>query len=128
MIEPNSIGQEGFMWGHRWGLFLVGVFLLLVVFELVRRGHLKERYALVWLAAAALSFVVGLFPQGVARLANALNFQYLTLFYAGSFLFLLLLVLTFTVAISRLSERSRELAQEVALLRAELNAVRPPDA
>ncbi len=50
------------------------------------------------------------------RLSHWLEFQYLTVFWTASFVFLLLIVLVFTVVISRLSERSRELAQEVALL------------
>lgn len=87
-----------------------------VVLELVRRSHLKERYALLWLGAALGGLCVGVFPQAVVWFSNAFGFQYLTVFYITSFLFLLLLVLVFTVVISKLSERNRDLAQEVALL------------
>ena len=115
-MEPNAIGQEGFYAVHRVGLFLLSLGMLALVLELVRRGYLKERYALLWLAVAACGAVVGVFPGIIARLSLALEFQYLTVVSMFAFLFLVLLVLVFSVVLSRLSERSRELAQEVALL------------
>ena len=110
------MGQAGFLLVHRVGLLTVSLVLAGLVFELVRRGALKERYALLWLGVSGLGLLVGIFPGIIERLSLWLEFQYLTVFYTASFLFLLLLVLVFTVVISRLSERSRALAQELALL------------
>ena len=115
MNESNA-ELVGFYLSHRMGLLTVSVLFLVVVLELVRRSHLKERYALLWLAAAVCGLFVGLFPQVIVWFSHAFGFQYLTVFYVSSFLFLLLVVLVFTVLISKLSERNRELAQEVALL------------
>ncbi|MCF6285281.1 MAG: DUF2304 domain-containing protein [Candidatus Hydrogenedentes bacterium] len=115
-MDESNVELVGFYLSHRIGLLAVSVLFMAVVLELVRRSHLKERYALLWLAAASCGLVVGLFPQTVVSFSRAFNFQYLTVFFVSSFLFLLLLVLVFTVVISKLSERNRELAQEVALL------------
>lgn len=115
MTDP-TLPFTGFYWSHRVGLLLISLGFMVLVLELVRREHLKERYALLWLAAAACGLGVGLFPGVIAWTSSAFGFQYLTVFYVGSFLFLLLLVLAFTVVISKLSERNRSLAQEVALL------------
>lgn len=106
----------GFYWSHRVGLLLISLGFMVLVLELVRREHLKERYALLWLAAAACGLGVGFFPSLITWTSSIFGFQYLTVVFVGSFLFLLLLVLAFTVVISKLSERSRCLAQEVALL------------
>lgn len=106
----------GFYWSHRVGLLLISLGFMMLVLELVRRAHLKERYALLWLVAASCGLGVGFFPGIITWTSAIFGFQYLTVFYVGSFLFLLLLVLAFTVVISKLSERSRCLAQEVALL------------
>lgn len=125
-MEPNGIGQTGFHVMHRLGLFGLSLLLVLVVLELVRRGHLKERYALLWLATSGCGLLVGLFPSIIVRLSLWFEFQYLTVVYALSFLFLLLLVLVFTVVISALSERSRVLAQEVALLDARIRELEKP--
>lgn len=111
-----SVAQVGFQSIHRVGLLVLSILLLLFVLELVRRGRLKERYALLWLAAAGASLIIGLFPALIVRIAQIMRVQYLTVAYGVSFLFLLGIVLGFSVVISRLSERCRDLAQEIALL------------
>lgn len=108
--------QQGLTTEHRIALLVLSLALLGLVLELVRRGLLKERYALLWLATSGAGFVVGLFPNLILRVAEIARFQYITLFYVVSFLFLLAIVLAFTVVISRLVERNRELTQEVAIL------------
>ena len=64
--------QTGFETAHRIGLAAVSILLLLLVLELVRRGLLKERYALLWLAASAFGLIIGIFPQIIVFLAGAL--------------------------------------------------------
>jgi len=122
-MEPNSIGQEGFYLAHRLGLLVASVLLVAAVLELVRRGYLKERYALLWLVASGGCLLLGLFPQIIVRFSNWFGFQYLTTVYVLSFLFLIAIVLAFSVAISQLSERSRTLAQELALMEERLRRV-----
>lgn len=117
----NGIGQVGFYPAHRVGLLIVSVLLAMAVFELVRRGRLKERYALLWLGVSAAGLVVGIFPQLIVWISVRFGFQYLTVVYVFSFLFLLGIVLAFSVVISRLTERNRDLAQEVALLQVRMN-------
>lgn len=102
--------------GHRIALMLVSLALLTLVLELVRRDLLKERYALLWLATSVAGLVIGLFPSILERTAAAFSFQLLTLLFVGGFAFLLLVILWYTVLISRLSERNRKLAQEIGLL------------
>ena len=116
----TGMEQLGFSTSHRIGLLVTSVVLLLVVLELVRRRSLKERYALLWLAASGAGLVVGLFPTVIVGISRLFQVQFLTVFFALAFLFLLGLVLTFSVVISKLSERNRELAQEVGLLSQQL--------
>ena len=106
----------GFVLVHRIGFLLAGLLLAGLVLELVRRGLLKERYALLWLATASFGLVVGIFPGVIVEASRLFHFQYLTLVFVMSFLFLVGLVLVFSIVISRLTERNRELAQEMALL------------
>lgn len=122
-MDEQSAEIIGFYWSHRVGLLCVSMAFMGLVLELVRRGHLKERYALLWLAAAVAGLFVGLFPRLIVWMSGAFGFQYLTVFYVTSFLFLLLLVLAFTVIISKLTERNRALAQEIALLAQRLDAL-----
>lgn len=108
--------SEDILWQHRAALFVVSVVVLGTVFELVRRGLLKERYALLWLGTAAAGLVVGLFPGVISAVAHAFQLQYLTVLFLVYFAFTLFIVLVFSVVISHLVERNRALAQEVALL------------
>lgn len=108
--------QQGFYLAHRLGILGVNLALFLVVIELVRRGHLKERYALLWLGVSTAGLLLGLFPGSIVRLSNFFGFQYLTTVFVASFIFLLILVLVFSAVLSRLSERNRTLTQELALL------------
>jgi len=103
-------------------LAVVGsITLLVVVVELIRRGRLKERYSLLWLLAGA----VLLFLSSSRGLLDAIA-RLLGIFYPPSFLFLLafffllLITLHFSVVLSSLSEKNKKLAQELALLRQEL--------
>ncbi len=115
--------QIDFLTEHRVALLVLSLLLLGLVLELVRRGLLKERYALLWLVTSLAGLGVGLFPKAIIKLAQLMHFQFLTVVFVLAFLFLLGLVLSFSIVISRLSERNRELTQEVALLANELKRI-----
>ena len=95
--------------------------ILLVVIELIRRGRLKEKYSLLWLFAGGILLVFSV-SRGLLEYASHL----LGVHYPPSFLFLLafsfllLITLYFSVVLSGLSDKNKQLAQEVALLRQEL--------
>jgi hypothetical protein len=112
----NTGPQEGLYLAHRIGIFIVNLGLSAVVIELVRRGFLKERYALLWLFVSVAGLAIGIFPQSLVWLSDAVGFQYLTTLFVIFFFFLMGLVLAFSVLLSHLSERHRTLAQELALL------------
>lgn len=99
--------------------------VLLAVVELIRRGRLKERYALLWLAASAVMLVLSLsrgILEAIARLVGI--FYAPSLLFLVAFVFLLLITLHFSAVISGLSEKNKRLAQEVALLREALDELR----
>ncbi len=108
--------QQGFHLAHRIGIFGVNLVLFAGVIELVRRGFLKERYALLWMGVSAAGLLLGVFPNSIVLASDFFGFQYLTTVFVVSFLFMMLLVLAFSVVLSRLSERHRALTQELALL------------
>ena len=91
--------------------------LLLFILELVRRRRLLERYALVWLLAAIVLLGLAIWRNGLARLASAVGIAYPpnALFFVA-FAFVLILLLHFSAAVSRLADQSKVLAQRLALL------------
>lgn len=95
--------------------------LFLAIVDLIRRGRLKERYTIIWLAAASVIFLLSVWRS----LLDSISL-WLGIFYPPSFLFLiaffflLLIVLHFSVVLSRISNENKRLAQEIGLLRAKI--------
>lgn len=116
---------------QRIEVLLAAVVICGVILELVRRRHMLERYALLWLLAGAALFVLAIWQGLLTTLAEAVGIYYppAALFAAG-FLFVLLMLLHFSITISRLSDQNKVLAQRVALLQQRLDErspARPPD-
>lgn len=98
--------------------FAVVVFLL--VFEMVRRRYLRERYAILWLGAALVLIVLAAWTQLLATISKAVGIATPSnAFFVIAFAFLLLLLLHFSAVVSRLSDETRILAQRLALLERE---------
>jgi hypothetical protein len=91
--------------------------LLVVIIELVRRRRLLERYALLWILSAVVLLAIAAWSGLLTGLAEAVGIAYppsaLFLVALG---FILLLLLHFSVAISRVSEQAKVLAQRLALV------------
>ena len=104
-----------------------GVGLLLIIVELVRRRKLKEEYSVLWLVAGVAIVAVGLsytLLQSITRFIGA-GWTSSTLFFFG-ILFLVALCLQFSVKISALENRLKNLAQQLALLEARKSG-KPPN-
>jgi hypothetical protein len=91
--------------------------LLFVVLELVRRRRLLERYALVWLFSCVVLLTLAIWRGGLAKLAHVMGIASgpNALFFIA-FVFVLVLLLHFSAAVSRLADQSKVLAQRLALL------------
>jgi hypothetical protein len=102
---------------------VVSVGLAAIVLQLVRRRALREEYTPIWLAVAAGLLALSLSPSLLAWLTRAIGAwtPASTLFFFGE-LFLLAICLNFAVRLSRATVQIKNLGQEVALLRARLDA------
>jgi hypothetical protein len=91
--------------------------LLVIVLELVRRRRLMERYALLWLLSAVVILGLAVWQEALEKLANAMGILAApnALFFVAV-AFILLLLLHFSAAMSRLSDQSKVIAQRHAIL------------
>jgi hypothetical protein len=97
--------------------------LLAIVFELVRRRRLMERYALLWLLSSVVLLGLAIWRGLLEDLSSTLGIIYPpNALFAIAFGFVLALLLHFSLAISRLSDETKVLAQEVARLDEEMRA------
>jgi hypothetical protein len=95
------------------------------VLYLVRFRHLSLRESLLWLVSTGVVLLFTLFPRLLRELAGAIAVQVPSnALFALAILYLALNVLSLTIALSNGAARARRLAQECALLRAELDDVR----
>lgn len=111
---------------------VLATLLLFVVLDLVRRRRLMERYALLWLLSAVVLLALAVWRDFLNLVADAVGIVYPpnALFFIALG-FILILLLHFSVAVSRLADQSKVLAQRMALLeervrRGEALAAREP--
>ena len=95
---------------------VTSVLLLVIVFELIRRRKLKEEYSLLWLLSGLVILIFSVFPDLLGVISRVMGMYYLTTLFVISFLFLLLIVLHFSTVLSQLSEKNKELTQELSIL------------
>jgi len=75
--------------------------LLFLVFELIRRGRLKERYALLWLFSGLVLLILSLSRSLLESLSRLVGIYYPpSLLFLIAFIFLLLITLHFSAVIS----------------------------
>jgi hypothetical protein len=100
---------------------LVGLLLLAVVFQLVRKNRLLEKYSLLWIGSAAVLIFLALCRSLLERFAG-----WVGIYYAPSALFLvalfcgMIIALHFSVVVSDLTRQNKLLAQKVGLLETEI--------
>jgi hypothetical protein len=107
-------------------LAIVGsLFFLAGTIELIRRKQIKEAYALLWLIFGMVFLIFSCWKKGLDYFAAQVG-----IYYPPAMLFLILILaiilvlVQFSVVISKNNDKIRSLAQEVALLRNMLKAAR----
>jgi hypothetical protein len=99
--------------------------LFILVFELVRQRRLLERYALLWLFSSAVLLALSVWRGALEELASAVGIFYApSALFAVAFGFVLVLLLHFSLVISRLAEQTKVLAQRIGLLQHEVDELR----
>ena len=94
------------------------------VFELVRRRRLMERYALLWLFCTAVLLGLAVWRDALEELASTVGIYYApSALFAIALGFITVLLLHFSLVISRLADQSKVLAQRVSLLQDRIDAL-----
>lgn len=103
-------------------LAIIGSILFLIfIIELIRKRKIKEEYGLLWIFFSLVFIVISLWRQGLEVLSRLLG-----IFYAPAAFLLILIVamllilIQYSLVISRLSEHYKALNQQIGILRLEL--------
>ena len=104
-----------------WNLRIIGIVgslgLLVFILEAVRRRQLKEEYTVLWVMTGLVLLLLAAWPGLLRDVRNLIgaSSEASTLYFFG-LLFVVALVLHFSVRVSRLERRVLAMMQEIALL------------
>lgn len=94
------------------------IFLIGSILEMLRRKLLREKYAIVWLVMAFFVVISASTPHLLNNLSNLLGFQVFSNFILLMFgLVNLFIIMQLSVSISRTENQIQSLAEELALLK-----------
>lgn len=101
--------------------FLLALVIVGLVVEMLRRKKLREKYAALWLIVGVLTLVLAAFPRMLNVVAEFVGVQLPSnLLFAMSILMLLGVCLHLSWEISVVEDETRTLAEEVAILRVQV--------
>ena len=96
---------------------VVGVLMIALVLELVRRRSLRERYALLWLLLAVVIIVLSAWPALLQRLADLLKIYYPpSIIFGLAFVFIFAIMIHFSSVLSRHGKGYNRMVQRLAVL------------
>jgi hypothetical protein len=114
--------------GMRLVILIIGTSLFLTILELVRKKKFREELSLVWLLIGFGMILASIADLVIDPLAFSLGIGYPpALVFLIIFFFLVLVVLYFSVVVSDLKGRNKELSQKIALMEYRLNTLRKKD-
>ncbi len=90
--------------------------VVVITIEAIRKSHLQERYALLWVATAFIILIVAFFPKILDFMQTILGTQYITTVVGIVFTFLLLIAFHFSIALSGYQKKQTQIARRCAIL------------
>ena len=94
-------------------MILGAIVLLLIIFALLKRGLMSVKYSLLWLALAVGLVIAAAFPYVVYVLDIEMP---VNLVFLLMFCFVLVVLLSLSIAISQLADKCKRLTQANAIL------------
>lgn len=94
--------------------------VVVITVEAIRRSHLQERYAILWVTTGLIILMTAFFPHILAVFSFLLGTEYVTSVVGIVFIFLLLIAFHFSIALSSIQKRQTQIAQRCAILEAKL--------
>jgi len=107
-------------WQAQLVLVLSALATMLFVLRLVRRRELRGKYSLLWLATGVAFFVLALVPGLLKWVSDLLGVGYPpAILFAIAIVFLLFVLVHLSWELTRLEDRTRALAEDIALMRSD---------
>ena len=98
------------------GLLGVGIFLIVIVTIILKRGRIPMKFALVWYVPSFAIVLLALVPSLFEIIAGILGFQTISNLVAG-----FLIIIALTVIVAGQTTKINLLIQEVSMLKKKVN-------
>ena len=100
--------------------------LMLFILELVRRRRIKEEYAWLWVLVGVIAPILIVWSDLLSAISSLVGaVEPMTTFSIFTLLFLILINIHYSIKISIFTDQIKKMAQEIALLKNELQEKRP---
>lgn len=98
---------------------VIVIFMVFLVLMQVRNQNMKEKYAALWLTVGGIMIVLAIFPKLLDWFSSLVGIETpVNLLFLIAIIMLMGVSLHLTLAISKLTDDARTLAEEVAIMRA----------
>ncbi len=103
---------------------LGSLILFVFVIDFIRRNLLKEKYAVLWISLSIVVTTLSVWKSLLDKLAIFVGVAYApSLLFFVAFIFVLLILLHFSVVISIFHDKNKALIQELAMLKDKIEAL-----
>lgn len=96
------------------GVISIGFFL--ITFEFIRKKYLREEYAILWLLTSFAIAILSLWPGLIDIISRVTGFYYITAIVIVIFVFVIAILMHYSIVISKIKDTNKELVQRCALL------------
>lgn len=103
-------------------VLISAVLIFSVVLNLVRLRRLREEYSWLWLAAAFFYLIMAIKPDLIANISAFFGItNTITAFIFFGLLFIILILINYSVRLSKLSTQMKDVAQQIAIIEGDQN-------
>jgi hypothetical protein len=94
----------------------ISILFFIATFEFIRKGRLREEYAILWLCTSSIVAILSLWPGLIAYLSALTGLYYITAVLMIVFSFVIAILMHYSITVSKMKETNKELIQRCALL------------
>ncbi len=106
-------------------MILASVLFLCYIVLMLRNKKIELKYSLIWLLAGICLLITALFPDLLKLLSKLLNIiEPVNTLFLSIIFFMLMIIFTLTIALSRNANRVKTLSQEIGILKMELEQLK----
>ncbi len=100
---------------------ITSLLFLTYIGYLIYKGRLREEYAFIWIICTAVLIIFSFWRDGLVVMAKLFGvFDAPNLVFTGAIFAMLVYLLHLSVAVSKLQQQNKKMAQDVALLKEKL--------